>query len=126
MGNRGEDERAAIAASEEMHDEKEETTQTRDGWEVEGKLSSQWIHTAEGVPNDPKIVKAIDEWANTWASEIYPTMKDEGLYDGNDPTHVVAIEKLHAAEDALMKVLPSARFLIMRMNFDGGYVQLGM
>ena len=115
MGNRGEGDREAIAASMGTAEEKEHGG---------GKLTSRYVHEAVGVPNDEKITAAIDNWANTWADEIVPTMKDEGLYDETDPAHVAAMEKMNVATAALKAVLPSAKFMIGYMNFDGGHVQL--
>jgi hypothetical protein len=92
----------------------------------EGKLTSPYIYKQEGVPNDPKITAAIDNWANTWGNEIYPTMKDEGLYDDTDSAHVAAMEKMNAARDALKEVLPTARFQIGIVMFEGGHVQLSI
>lgn len=120
MGNRGEGDREAIAASIEAHDGEKESV------EGEGRPQSRYVHEAVGVPNDPEVIAAIDAWADTWADEIYPVMKDEGLYDANDPAHVAAMEKMNAARDALKEVLPSAQFLIGYVSFDGGHVSLSI
>lgn len=92
--------------------------------EGNGKLSSRYVHEAVGVPNDQKVVDAIDNWANVWGDEIHPTMKDEGLYDDTDPAHVAAMEKMNAATDALKEAIPSVKILIGLITFEGGHVQL--
>ncbi len=115
MGNRGEGDREAIAASMEAAEPKEQR---------EGKLSSQYVYEAVGVPNDQKVVEAIDNWANIWGDVIHPTMKDEGLYDDTDPAHIAAMEKMNVATDALKEALPSVKIMIGLITFEGGHVQL--
>jgi hypothetical protein len=117
MGNRGEGDREAIAASMEAADKDEKK-------KGEGKLTSGYVHEAVGVPNDQKVVEAIDNWANVWGDVIHPTMKDEGLYDAEDPAHVAAMEKMNEATDALKEALPSVKILIGLITFEGGHVQL--
>jgi|SRR3989339_1579514 len=115
MANRGDLSREAIDASMSS-DSKEESR--------EGVLLSRYVHQSEGVPNDPKVVQAIDNWANVWGEEIVMTMQHEGLFDENEPGHAEAMEKLEAAKEALMEVLPSARFMSDFVSFDGGRVDL--
>ncbi len=86
------------------------------------KFSNPHIYRHEGVPNNPKVIVAIEKWAEA-QGEIYVTMKDTGLYDENEPGHKEAMQKLGQTQDELLAVLPSANFdLIGQIRFDGGYV----
>lgn len=90
----------------------------------EVKFSSRYVYRSEGVSNDPAVIAAIDKWANVCGDVIQPTMGDEGLYDESEPSHHAAIKELNDAQDELLKLLPNAKFLINRVTFDGGYVEL--
>ena len=92
----------------------------------DGKLTSRFVYQASGVSNDPKVVAAIDRWANVYGEEIYPTMNHTGLYDDSDPLQVAAMEKLNLAEEALKKLLPNVKFLDGQINFDGGFVTVSV
>ena len=90
----------------------------------EVKFSSPYVYKFEGVPQEPALIEAINDWANVWGNEIVPTMKDEGLYDSEDPVQVEAMGHLEVAAGKISELLPTANFLVGEVRFEDGYVQL--
>ncbi|PIQ67346.1 hypothetical protein COY25_00775 [Candidatus Uhrbacteria bacterium CG_4_10_14_0_2_um_filter_41_7] len=87
-------------------------------------FKSRYVYEAVGMPKDPVVLEAVDKWANVCGDVIYPTMKDEGLYDENEPGHKEALEELTSAQEELAKLLPDAHFQINVVTFENGHIQL--
>ncbi len=115
IGNRSEAERQAIAESMELGEE---------GEGKEAKLSSRFIYAAEGLPDDPALVAAINEWADVWGEEVVTLVNHEGLLDDEISEQAEARKKLTEAADKIAELLPSSKFGTGEVFFDGGYVQL--
>jgi len=117
MANRNMENQRAVAESAASNETIEQTASRED-------FKSKYVYEAVGVPKDPAVLAAVDKWANVCGDVIQPTMKDEGLYDENEPGHKEALEELRLAQEELAALLADAHFQINLVTFENGHIQL--
>ena len=119
MANRNMENKRAIAksAAAGMETEAKEFAKRED-------FGSKYIYKVEGVPKDPAVLSAVDEWADVWGNEVVTLVNNEGLLDDDVPEQKEAREKLSAAADELAKQLPNAKFMTGLVFFEGGHIEL--